>query len=823
MADFRHKESDREFRHRLEEFLPRPRRGDACAGEEADEAGPGGGEGVDQIARRRRRSDLEGDDLAETSAAARRHDRILSRWAARQAEEIIINNIERRNRESELMALARLHAVSMLDASFLRETRRAQSSVERPVAARAPPSVLQRWRELEGESVARERRIPAPSPTDVDINDRGASESHGPLVRRDLSVVASVSNDIEYRGAAVDEAEDQGSSREHSLDIGDGGVRDRERVRQIVSGWMTDIAMEDTASQIFPGSGSPSSPRSEWLGERERERVRLVREWMQTVSQQMDARASSREEQERGESVSSREGRQQGPTRRNLLRIRGRQARHDLVMRNVRERERELQELSELRPVSHFSHHSRIQSVLRGRFLRIGGSIENHQRHSVVAGEISHLRQHHAVSGFREGFHPRNDLTTTPQASSQYADDNRNESSPTEAELLDEMPDQFQAQIIHQTTEVNLEVRTESSAHSSDMSWTDSAVQEDERLEAGTEDELTDRQQTLEVGHSVQQDDPAEEPDRDWQEHVDQEWPHETPEDDGQDDHIPQVHENWHDDNSQLTETNWQDRPLHSFSSQHSFPDITTRFISGDDDSVYNVELQELLSRRSVSNLLHSGFRESLDQLVQSYIDRQEQGREPFQWDMQGMPNRELPEEDQRHQTDDVVHGQQDPARLPHGAQPPRPPPPPPLPLWHRGWSRQSIRQSEIEWDIINDLRTDMAKLQQGMSQMHSMLEACMDMQLELQRTVRQEVSAALNRSVDSHDSQHLLLDGTNWNHVTKGICCVCCDNQIDSLLYRCGHMCTCSRCGHELARDGGKCPLCRAPIIEVIRAYSIV
>lgn len=97
-----------------------------------------------------------------------------------------------------------------------------------------------------------------------------------------------------------------------------------------------------------------------------------------------------------------------------------------------------------------------------------------------------------------------------------------------------------------------------------------------------------------------------------------------------------------------------------------------------------------------MSNLLHSGFRESLDQLVQSYIDRQEQGREPFQWDMQGMPNRELPEEDQRNQTDDVVHGQQDPARLPHGAQPPRPPPPPPLPLWHRGWSRQSIHQSEI-------------------------------------------------------------------------------------------------------------------------------
>ncbi|RYQ97229.1 hypothetical protein Ahy_B08g093249 [Arachis hypogaea] len=94
-----------------------------------------------------------------------------------------------------------------------------------------------------------------------------------------------------------------------------------------------------------------------------------------------------------------------------------------------------------------------------------------------------------------------------------------------------------------------------------------------------------------------------------------------------------------------------------------------------------------------------------------------------------------------------------------------------------------------------------------------------------LPRSIRQEVSAALNRSTGSsgtrdHDSPD---DKSKWECVRKGVCCICCESNIDSLLYRCGHMCTCSNCANDLHRSGRKCPMCQAPVVEVIRAYSIL
>ena len=33
----------------------------------------------------------------------------------------------------------------------------------------------------------------------------------------------------------------------------------------------------------------------------------------------------------------------------------------------------------------------------------------------------------------------------------------------------------------------------------------------------------------------------------------------------------------------------------------------------------------------------------------------------------------------------------------------------------------------------------------------------------------------------------------------------------------------TCEKCAKKLVEAGGKCPMCQAPVVEAVRAYSIL
>lgn len=356
------------------------------------------------------------------------------------------------------------------------------------------------------------------------------------------------------------------------------------------------------------------------------------------------------------------------------------------------------------------------------------------------------------------------------------------------------------------------------------INWQESASQVEDWHEHATVSGDRDWQQLGSVVFTDWSDGVAEEMNGNWRGSSVNSWSQDMIDDEGrQPSHLPETYATWDEDNSQRG----VEDQLGGSSEQEVVPVTTVdNFYLSDDDNVHGVELRELSSRRRVSNLLQSGFRESLDQLIQSYVARQ--ANVPIDWEVDGVsPSPDFANQFQEQQSENQNDG-------PNAIDSPLVQPLPPVPpqsLWGQhlrqdNWQQHNMHQQlGIEWEIINDLRIDMTRLQQRVNNMQRMLEACMDMQLELQRSIRQEVSAALNRPAGSPElcEDTFLNDRSKWDHVRKGICCMCSDSNIDSLLYRCGHMCTCSKCANNLVEGRGKCPMCHAPVVEVIRAYSIL
>jgi len=51
--------------------------------------------------------------------------------------------------------------------------------------------------------------------------------------------------------------------------------------------------------------------------------------------------------------------------------------------------------------------------------------------------------------------------------------------------------------------------------------------------------------------------------------------------------------------------------------------------------------------------------------------------------------------------------------------------------------------------------------------------------------------------------------------------CSVCFDSPAVAVLYRCGHQCACLQCAYYMRQERLGCPLCRAPIEDVVRVYK--
>jgi hypothetical protein len=123
----------------------------------------------------------------------------------------------------------------------------------------------------------------------------------------------------------------------------------------------------------------------------------------------------------------------------------------------------------------------------------------------------------------------------------------------------------------------------------------------------------------------------------------------------------------------------------------------------------------------------------------------------------------------------------------------------------------------------MSEMRQELRDMRSQILELKQLTRTSFDLQLEIQRAIRQEVAAALSSVCGPLSSLSSQPTGllSNTAVVESGICVICSEASISSVVYRCGHMCVCMQCGLELKAQGLKCPICRAPITDIIRAYS--
>lgn len=159
-----------------------------------------------------------------------------------------------------------------------------------------------------------------------------------------------------------------------------------------------------------------------------------------------------------------------------------------------------------------------------------------------------------------------------------------------------------------------------------------------------------------------------------------------------------------------------------------------------------------------------------------------------------------------------------------------------------------------------NGLQQIVKALREEVTVLRNTINASFDLQLDIQRSIRQEVAAAMSKPAllsitnaehsssssctstvldeasssssipEQHKQQVTMMTGVSRPLVSTsqtgpmkaGACVVCLEQHIDCLLYACGHMCTCSSCGRQLLASGLTCPICRAPVRDVVRAFAV-
>ncbi|XP_058086937.1 uncharacterized protein LOC131233783 [Magnolia sinica] len=697
---------------------------------------------------------------AEFSAASRRRrSRLMDRWAARQAREMV-TTIERQTREAELVALSNAQPVSAIAPSFMREPSPARSETSIDVPNLHASSLVQMWREFEAAAPIRTSSIQSTISNQTNILSN-PDENSVDSERYDMIVTPDES--------MTDGDFDVTRSSYRVLD--GGGDSERGRVADMVR-------------RLTSANRSQSSITS-WSDEIEQDRgvIREVQCQEQSVSMC----------EQRGDNVVF------PPPR-----LRGWEVGRDLIAYIVRERQRELNSLAAHRPVSQFSHRSRIQALLRFRFLRREPAVQDQQHPASTTIEEGHTQCGPSILLLRErsnhrGPHDSNAVPTTESSSNLSLQFQNNSLNSERSDLADEIMDgSCRYQEISGTNDMgtqsllislpSMSEELQEETQSSLISLP--SMSEELHEEASMSSDHTWQERGVAVSNL------------DWQETANAtaslpSWEGDVVMEEGDRNGQQASGGTW------LSDDSHQGRSWASSQRQdmyHSWNESTSN----------TEEIRELLERRSVTTTLASDFRETMDRLFLSISQRQ--ADQPIVDHSYAEEEEVPPDQLQDHEvgtTDLVVSTSLQLPMLSRPYERQR--------SWHySSYTRRSTPDSP-EMELICDLRGDMVKLHREMSELRKSIDSCVHMQVELQRSMKQGVSSSTSHSGGDSGQK---LQSPKRVPMKKGSCCICYEMQVDSLLYRCGHMCTCFKCAHELQWSSGRCPICRAQIVDVVRAY---
>jgi protein neuralized len=132
------------------------------------------------------------------------------------------------------------------------------------------------------------------------------------------------------------------------------------------------------------------------------------------------------------------------------------------------------------------------------------------------------------------------------------------------------------------------------------------------------------------------------------------------------------------------------------------------------------------------------------------------------------------------------------------------------------GWQHSSFEhqhhenQNFLEMEVR--VRSEMAQVHHEIYELRKLVESCIASQVKIQHSIKEEMCSALREAG--------LMPSQPDTPAKRGSCCICHQTQVDSLLYRCGHMCTCFNCADQLKSSNRSCPICQSPIEDVVRAH---